>query len=115
MGMKGFCKSLFFVGKGCKFLTVVQRFVITLWSTAQPFREIGSRRIFSRQDTRAAWRAHVASRVGIGKQHAFFCELIDGWSLVKLTSIASDVALTEIIDKEEYHVGPIRGTQLYAN
>jgi hypothetical protein len=43
--------------------------------------------------------------IGIGEKHALLCQLIDGRGFMKLTAVATDVALPQVIDEEKDDVG----------
>ncbi len=47
----------------------------------------------------------MASGIGIGEPHAFFCQLVDRRSFMELAPVATDIALTKIVDEEEDDVG----------
>ena len=54
----------------------------------------------------------MASGIGISEPHAFFCQLVDRRSFMELAPVATDIALTKIIDEEENDVGPAFGRKV---
>ena len=83
----------------------MESFVIAFGAPAQPFGQVCACWIFPCQDAGATWRTDVASRIGVFKQDAFFCKLIDRWRFIELAAIATHIPLTKIIDQKEDNVG----------
>ena len=104
MLMQCLCQSLFLIGQRRQLFTMVQFFVVSLRTSSQPLRQVRTSWIFSRQNARPTWRADMTCRVCIFKQNALFCERIDERRLIKLTAVARNVSLSEIVNKKEDNV-----------
>ena len=98
-------QCLLSIGQSRELFAVVQLLVIPLGTSTEPLGQIGTRWILPGQNARATRRADVARRVGVVEQHAFFCQLIDRRSFIKLAAVATYVPLAKIVDQKEDHIG----------
>jgi len=76
---------------------------------AEPVRRCHARRIFARHDAGAGRAAHGTRRIGVGKAHAFPCQLINAGRLIKGAAETTQIAPAQIVHQDKHKIlfGPL--------
>ncbi len=78
--------------------------VVTLLVARDPGGDVEPGGVFSRQDRSATWGTMGSSNISALEDGAVFGEVVDMGCLSVFRSRVAQIAITQIIDKEEHHI-----------